>query len=718
MDKRDKYTEDDDFGFAYPTDKGVSGTRYTGHADDTKRTWYVPSYSPSGEITFVEGSKDKGSTPYYGGSTRYSSYRSGGSYLSPSSYWRDRVSSYDYGMGKTESEDARLRKALHSLARTVNIVENDHKKDGESPLSLSWSKGDNVNDPRSRTVYLAPTLITDGKAADDSKHIDILTGKALILSAMKRTMHPASFDAHKGRTAKAFKRESKDEHTLALLATPIWQAREVIKARLAVISEWVGFAPYFEVYEHEITSGHKDAVIQAVTSAPTHPATFANMVAWNLMNHHDPITPPILDLLPAEMQDAIKEQCGGKLPNLDALMERVASLLMTPVKASGEFALAEQAAAIILKALPFPPEEEDSEDSEDSEDEGDEGDGEGGGGSDGTPDFMDADLFGRRVDGGETPMERAAIKLDDDSLKADNPANPYDYEEGDQSYTLREVGMYRLSVDDPSFASGYKELVSQNRALINGIRRVLSFRNTKITRYVHGRSEGELDDGSLHKLGMDNPTIWSSKEQIAKPSVAITLLIDESGSMQRNGRCYDAKTIAVVLTEVLRGMPGVNLTVTGHTGHLETVSRYSWYKHAKTLRPGKQLVLRELYNTKYHKNPHALMFIDAIRENLDGFAIEAAAKRMKEDFPRAQQHIVIHISDGMPCPSSAAQCRAAVDKCISKLGVEVFAIGVDRAYDDRTGERLYGKGRSVVIRDVLGALPILTPFLKKRLSKV
>lgn len=677
-----------------------------------------------------------GSFSSYTGTPRKSSYgyTSTGRYNSPSSWVQSKFKGWDmesYSRAATSPAN-RLRKALHTLGRTVNIVENSAGT-GERSLSLVWATSEGQhNSPLSDAIVLNPTMITQGKVSEEQFALDYYTGQALMLSAMKRTLHPEAFNQFH-RTAVGDKAPTK----------ALWQAQEIIKAKNSVVRDWGGFSPYFDVYEQKTTLELHGNMVEYAQQTMT-PEIFANLVAWNSLcpAHYIPVDEqyqPLMDELLGAMVKRVPD--AEQFDYAHSLEMRIREVIQEPQPPSspesggedGNEGNSEQNGSGSGGGGSVPNSEQDDSDGSPEGDtgspEGDTGSPEGDTGQESeksapveskdTPTFIDPTLFGGAVETDDSvKIDQPELNLEDESLKAGNPFNEGDYEQEVSPHyrdlTLQSIGAYRLTANSPSIVSSYKLTVASLRQEIASLRKLLSFRATKTTRWTHGKEEGELDDGSLHKLHHVNPTIWSQRNIMSTPSVAISILVDESGSMARHERYEQVRNVAIVLTEVLKDLKGVHLNVVGHTGLVG--EPYGGHGiEVETLSTGDTLVMREMYS-KHHNNPYALMAIRAISENLDGYAIEYAAKRLKTDYPYASQHIVIHLSDGQPCPTSIKHTRRCVDKAVQRLGVEVFAIGVDNAYSEATGREIYGTGRNVVINNVMGSLSILKPFLKRVLS--
>jgi len=243
-----------------------------------------------------------------------------------------------------------------------------------------------------------------------------------------------------------------------------------------------------------------------------------------------------------------------------------------------------------------------------------------------------------------------------------------------------------------------------------------------MSRFSHGMEEGDLDEGSLHKIPQNNNRVFSQRTQVSKPDIAITLLIDLSGSMSIKDKYADARNVAIAMTEALKDLKGVHLTVLGHTANFDELDYINETKNHglgynfDIIKKGCTVLISELYG-RNHKNPYALTAIRPCSDNFDGYAVEYAAKVQLAAYPEAKQKLVFVISDGNPC-NGPKHMRESVDNVRRSLGTQVYGIGVSNAYSEKEGTELYGPGYSVVLDDVLQTIPMLTRFLKTKMSKM
>jgi len=626
---------------------------------------------------------------FSGGASRSFNSYTGGTYRSPSTWWRDKMGkTYDDGYFTVTSkgdsasvEKFKLQRALFQLARVVNIVENSHAGEQDKALTLRWSDGSIVNHPGNAYVTLSSEDFL--KQTEETLAIDSLTGQSLMLSSMKRTMDLNSFLMyHLSVVAK-----EKKDNSLApdkKIAIPLFESVEVVKARESVLKDWAGFRPYFDVHRELSNTMKRPQIEGMIPEALSNPDPFCYIAGWNIMNPDDRVT------------------FGDE--RLDDLLSEVESMLLDiPPTSETDFIRMAEIGSYVIRHFPSPPP----------------GEGSGGGGAGGegwSPpgNLTDTNLFGHAVKGDQAQDGSHQLSLNDESLKQNEPLNNLDYYP-DADVPLTSLGAVRVINNDPS---DYKKIAQEHRNVVKAIRNSLSFRATKVNLWSYAQEEGELDEGSLHKLAQNNPNVFAQRRVEGKPDVAISLLIDLSGSMANRDKYQEARVVAITLTEALRGLSGVHLNVLGHTADCSTGEfRAQTRKRGdvKKIQDGSKVLMAE-YFTRSHSNPYGLSSIAPYDNNYDGYAIEYAAKRLMRDFPGVKNRMVIIISDGNPC-NGRTHVRGSVEHTRRKLGTEVYGIGIKDAYTAAEGVEMYGNGYSIVINDVLSSLNILTPFLRKKLSK-
>ena len=696
---------------------------------------------------------------------------------------------------------ALLERIQRQLARTANVVRNasaDDVDSEEKALSIEFSNGDakKVNSPSSRTIYLNPDkFLNPAKGKSELPLIEAETGKALIAQAMKRTCSKASWNKAKS----AGKADPRSKATNAL-----WEAVEMAVARGEVLKDWPGFLPYFLRHAQETgaTRDQVQAYIDGSDEKPTSEVC-STAIAWNLLNPNNKVKlPPIYDRACIEASRSVikagpartkrYDYCAEAMEAMQRVLDEDWAALPPPpppgpgeddesgdkdddckgkseseAKGKGEDGKgddgekgeeekeekeekegggdsgggdpvasdpsAEEKPEPSKKDADESPDPEDKEEEAKAEDPGKSKPGGGVGSHLAPPTMVDNELFG-----GETPYTP-----EDDLPEAQDVDEVEDERDPELPSGIRKPNHIVVSTYQTDDGSGYLKEVAKVRPAIIAITSALRFRNNDATQMSRGHVSGDLDDGSLHKLalrGEENPTIWERREVVATPSIAVCLLVDESGSMSSGDRYKKARSVAVAMAEALSQIKGINLMVLGHTANCSAGDRYLSSKGssqpsrvtvdgkaATEARPDGDLIISE-YLTKQHRNRFALKGISANANNLDGFAMEYAARRVAADYPGAKSKLVFVISDGQPAGESGRHSYGGREAakhmnqvCLAakrNLGVDIYGVGIDSAYSKKLADEMYGSGRCVVIKDVAGSIPILTSFLRQIANNV
>jgi cobalamin biosynthesis protein CobT len=340
------------------------------------------------------------------------------------------------------------------------------------------------------------------------------------------------------------------------------------------------------------------------------------------------------------------------------------------------------------------------------------------------PDVTDGSLFGESI---ETEKAKAEDLPPSQEVKATgNPGENNVLPEGLCDHTDTRVVFIEES-NGTWFNAEARAMATQIRAIQNALR----FRNNDLTMFNRGCSSGELDEGSLDKLALNenNPAIWERRELAGQPKIAVGLLLDESGSMA-GAEIEAARRVCVAMAAALMKIRGVSTMLLGHKG-----DRGAWMNSDGTMTvqetqakgEGCQVTIKEYLTTK-HKNPYAIQHTQAGGNNYDSFALDYAVRKMVTDYPTHERRVMFLVSDGQP----AGQGGIDKDGTRRRYGgtpalnhvrqvcewgrrhkVMVCGIGIKDAYSEMVGEMMFGKGNFVVLHDVMSSLSILTAFLKQ-----
>lgn len=608
-----------------------------------------------------------------------------------SNSWRSKLGSWSSDNGRfsvgASEKTQRLEGAQTKLIRSANVVLNSNEKGKERSLNIGFSDGKKTNSPMDDEVWISPDafLSTASGTEDEGLAIDALTGQVLMASAMKRTV-----------STKAWKQATESRDPFAPVANIIWRAMEQAAARSEVLTDWEGFAPYFKRHQ-DTTSASKGSLEEIIKNTEEQPKLklAATALAWNILNPKNKLD------LPSNYNEAVEE----------AMTE----LAKRKPRGYERYEASEQLTKILMRLDDTPPEPSGS---------GGEGEGDGGGGESGKsnpseepPSVSDGSLFGDKVECEEEHAKELPQSSSTEREDVDGESSTVHMPEG-----AAKISGTRVTVAIEKDSSRYMECVRHMNPQINAIINALRFRNNELSMFNRGVSSGDLDEGSLDKLSLNenNPAIWERRELIGQPKIAVGLLLDESGSMGKGSKIRSARNVCIALTAALSKIKGVSIMVLGHTAN--QVPDMSC--HSQTSGAGHLSMIE--YYTRQSPTPYAIVHADARGNNLDGHAMEYAARKMMKDYPEFPRRLLFVISDGQPAGwgvssalgsnyggKPAMQHMRRVCEFGRRNRVGIYGIGICEAYGHAEGREMYGDGNFVVLHDVMSSLPVLKSFLRQ-----
>ena len=601
--------------------------------------------------------------------------------------WMSKLGGYDdygysgwYGSRKDDPKWV-FQNLLNQLQNSANIIGDTN----DGVIKVKWSNGMDRNSASDTVVFLSPDNLTNKDGEIEEETVDAMTGKVYLASAMRDTVDDDSYLA-----AQVAREKSQKSH-IHRGAVKIWEAIETSIARHKVIEDWVGFAPYI-CKDSERSSASKDQIQKFIDASSEEPNIDAAVLAisWNLLNPNDRVRIP---------------DC------YDSCVDAAADALSKEINRKDRFRTAFSLSSKIASLLPKTPKEEDSS----------EGDGDGDG-ENSEDECNCADCRSKRKKEQEKSRkkeEKSCPKVLDSSLLGDRVENAtdeslsnQDAERDDESDTDKKVD---ITLDgDGDFSNSHEFVIAgegnnaqfnavlkKHSSAIRSIRNSLSFRNNSMKMPSYGHRSGDIDENALFKIKMDDDRIMLRSDTISEKNIAVCLLVDESGSMDGE-RVRNARDVAITLASALGGVSGIVTSVYGHTAEEEVDG----------------CTIRE-YFTPRNPKLSSCMWMSGRCENHDGFAIQHTANAFYRDYGAYDRKIMFVISDGQPAGSNYGGSTArkhmkkVSDACRSKLGIEVYGIGIDRAYEDRLGNEMYGQGNFVVLDDVSSSLPIMSRFIRQ-----
>jgi hypothetical protein len=320
---------------------------------------------------------------------------------------------------------------------------------------------------------------------------------------------------------------------------------------------------------------------------------------------------------------------------------------------------------------------------------------------------IDEQLFGQAVEKGTTILDGAAVTQVNDEAR--NAA-----EEEYVAYLSHSDAKPKTWVKPPiknhtAYAAIARQIRNRNKAAIERIRNALCFQGTKRTGEVHGMLSGDLDEGGLHKLRYDSEHIWSQKQIVKLPDVAVGILVDQSGSMS-GLKIEQAREICILLAEAVKRIEGMHLHIYGHSANMKDSFDLAMFEHYSS------------YGSANTANLDGLGAIAAHANNYDGYAIKEAAKMLDRD-PAKKKYLFV-ISDGLPHGSGYAgeDAKKHVTSVCSfvrnrlKIPTYAFAVGVPKS-EQKHFEEQYGKNHVIFLSTVQKCLPQLVRFLHNALQR-
>ena len=216
-----------------------------------------------------------------------------------------------------------------------------------------------------------------------------------------------------------------------------------------------------------------------------------------------------------------------------------------------------------------------------------------------------------------------------------------------------------------------------------------AFRAANKSRWESGKKRGRVNASSLSRLLNNDPRVFRTREEIKTKEVAVSLLIDCSGSMS-GSRINMATDTAWALSEVLSKL-GINFEVLGfttaderwHTDDFKPMSdemeRASiGYSRIEPVYIPIFKSFEERWGVEQKKRTACIPYTLRLANNVDGESVEYAAQRLLRQKEPGKTLIVL--SDGAPCAAGSSHGFVShlkeVVKDIEKKQVNVVGIGI------------------------------------------
>lgn len=224
-----------------------------------------------------------------------------------------------------------------------------------------------------------------------------------------------------------------------------------------------------------------------------------------------------------------------------------------------------------------------------------------------------------------------------------------------------------------SSTNNYDKGLAEVRSYASSLRAKIQQLNRSQDVTYKGLTEGDFDDGMLVDAIIGAKNIYKQDHRIMNRGACVGLLIDESGSMDRAGRWYNAMKIAIMFERALEGVNGVDFYCYGHTTGKDLQHSYSDATWINVYYEGRKVSDRKVLGKIYNHNT-----------NRDGHAILEVIGRMRTKVPQNIPIILFMISDGEPSASvpngydGISYTRKAVTVVQKYSNTQVVHIAIDK----------------------------------------
>ena len=215
---------------------------------------------------------------------------------------------------------------------------------------------------------------------------------------------------------------------------------------------------------------------------------------------------------------------------------------------------------------------------------------------------------------------------------------------------------------------GYMSALEEVKQYVPAVRKVVKGRCVEYSLTHLGMRSGVLDTGKLAEAVQGVPTVYKRQGEVRSDRACVCMLVDESGSMCRQGRMAAARNTAVLLNEALSPIPNIELFIYGHTADCE--------------RSG--ITELNIYREKGYAPKYALGSLEPRSNNRDGLAILETALRVRKQ--TKEEALMFIISDGEPAAENYFGMRAIghTKECVEKaeaMGFRIVQICINANYD-------------------------------------
>lgn len=307
-------------------------------------------------------------------------------------------------------------------------------------------------------------------------------------------------------------------------------------------------------------------------------------------------------------------------------------------------------------------------------------------------DMINEQLQGRLSDDPDKKAEREAAQAqakpageadgtrkptDEDGQPSDRLPTPADYEETDDFRKFKDQIEQVLQKDEGEYEQNRREVLPIIDALEGDLRKLFVAR--RANKWQSGFRTGKRIDIKKRMqekaLGISavESKAWQKRELPQEKDYAVTLLVDLSGSMGRDGKIQETFKGAIVLAEVLNRL-SINTEILGFNDRLYEYQAYG-QDMSQEVRDRMGTMPREVRT-------------EAARFNDDGWALQEASERLAKQ--KVTERFLFVLSDGAPEPSaqhsgSQYELGASVRKIMGETDQKLIGLGIGQGTDHVAG---------------------------------
>ncbi len=270
--------------------------------------------------------------------------------------------------------------------------------------------------------------------------------------------------------------------------------------------------------------------------------------------------------------------------------------------------------------------------------------------------------------------------------------------------TNPEITKHDAIVKPPSDPNAYRDCRDRVNSQINGLKsRLISVLRVRAqTRMTGDHERGTLDSAALYRVRFAEKRVFSQRTKEDTLSLAVSILVDVSGSMGHGGsvgsKAYYARHMVIALAETFAALniPFEVMGFTNHGGGFGSVidgvpcGRTSAFAYQQF----------KGFDENFQATKTRLAAITGLSENSDGEAVLFAARRLAAR--KQERKMLLVVSDGLPTGGPvelASSFLVEAVKRVAAAGIEIYGIGassdaVRRFYNPANGSRY------IVINDI------------------